>query len=134
MNKKLKLGIIGAVSITMMFGSAMAFSGNNIKDIKAINKELSKIEVDVYKSTQKKAVRAAEIKKLQAQVDLINNHIQMRENESQELRKAKKRIMTEGVRKIPTRCHYDNGLSLMFLLEGETCDEALERESFKNLQ
>ena len=97
MNKNLKLGLIGALSITMMVGSAMAFAPDNIKDIKTVNKEINKIEIDVYQATQKKAVRAAEINRLNLEVELINNHIQMRDREVESLHKRKYELMTGEV-------------------------------------
>ena len=97
MKKNLKLGLIGALSITMMVGSAMAFAPDNIKDIKTVNKEINKIEIDVYQATQKKAVRAAEINRLNLEVELINNHIQMRDREVESLHKRKYELMTGEV-------------------------------------
>jgi len=94
---KIKVGLVGCIVITLMTGVAMAFSGNTIKDIKAINKELTKIEVDVYTATQKKATREAEIKRLSEEVELINNHISVRESESKSLEEQKKMVMSGEV-------------------------------------
>ena len=97
MKQKLKIGLAGTLLIAVMTGTTMALTSNTIDDIKGINRELTKIEIDVYESSQKKAIRENEIKRLSAELDLINNHIDMREKESERLVEQKKLLMSGDV-------------------------------------
>ena len=99
MNKfKENVKLVLAVTLCAMVltGSVMAFGKNEIKEIKAINKEIQVIEIDLYEATQKKAVREAEIKKLQAELSLVDNHILERQAEAESLTEQKEDIMSGG--------------------------------------
>ena len=94
---KIKMGLVGCIALTIMAGTAYAFTNNTISEIKDINRELTKIEIDVYGATQKKALREAEINRLTSELALINNHINERQKESESLVVVKKELMTGEV-------------------------------------
>lgn len=98
--QKLKRGVkvtaTALVCVAMLVTTVMAFGRNEIKEIKAINKELQVIEIDLYEATQKKAIREAEIKQLTAELGMINNHIEVRQTEAESLTEQKEDIMSGG--------------------------------------
>ena len=94
--KKIKLGAITMIMLMVVISTALAFNKTDIKEIKSINKELGKIEVDLYSTSQKLALRGAEIKSLQAEVALIENHMNVRQGEYDSLIELKNNIMIKG--------------------------------------